>query len=434
MSTNASPIETPSTDGEQDAGRQWHVAQLGAREHYAVPRALVRRGRLVRFYTDAWCRWGRSLLRRGPGPVRAFANRYHDDLAEASVTAFNGRAVWNVVRRRLRDRYREPSALAEHHVQEGAWFGRRVRAELRTNGPLDPERHAFFGFSTGSLEVLTALAEQNILTVLDQVSPGRVEYEIVMEEVDRWPNWVKHPPSEATALQRRVAAEWDAASLILVNSEWSRSALLDQGVPDEKLIVVPGAYEPTTESVSHSETTAIETADGPLQVLWLGSVVLRKGIPYFLEAARKLCGADVAFTVAGPIGITNEALRQAPSCVTFTGRIPRDGVSSFYQKADVFVLPTLSDGFGITQVEAMAHGCPVIATPNCGRVVTDGEDGFVVPPRDADALAAALRRCIDDRDRVVRMGRAARRTAQNYTLDAYADRFVEAVASVSTGE
>lgn len=418
-----SPIEAPPADGEQDTERQWHVAQLGAREHYAVPRALARADRLARFYTDAWCRWGRSILRQGPGPVRAFANRYHDDLAGAAVTAFSGRAVWNVVRRRLRDRYRGASALADHHVKEGAWFGRRVRAKLREMS-IDPARHAFFGFSTGSLEVLSALQEREFLTVVDQVSPGQVEYEIIMEEIERWPGWVEQPPSEAPGLQRRVAAEWDAASLVLVNSEWSRAALVEQGVPDKKIIVVPGAYEPPAD-VEPSRPAP----SGPLRVLWLGSVVLRKGIPYLVEAARELEAANVEVTVVGPIGITDNAVAQAPDNITFVGPVPRDQISALYRAADVFVFPTLSDGFGITQVEAMAHGCPVIATPNCGRVVTDGEDGLVVPTRDAGALAEALRALSQDRDRVAQMGAAAQTTAQRYTLDAYARRLNQAVVA-----
>jgi glycosyltransferase involved in cell wall biosynthesis len=292
--------------------------------------------------------------------------------------------------------------------------------------PLDPDQHAFFGFSTGSLEVLRHLGDRGVMTVVDQVSPGPIEYDIVMEEIERWPDWVSHPPCEAPALQRRVAAEWEAATLVLVNSEWSRSAIVEQGVPDEKIIVVPGAYEPPREMESRSEASS-SAADGPLQVLWLGSVVLRKGIPYLVEAARELEAADVEVTVAGPIGITEDAVRNAPSNVTFIGQVPRDQVSPLYRSADVFVLPTLSDGFGITQVEAMAHGCPVIATPNCGRVVTDGEDGFVVPPRDAEVLAETFGTLIGDRDRVVQMGMAARRTARNYTLDAYADQLFETI-------
>jgi glycosyltransferase involved in cell wall biosynthesis len=166
-------------------------------------------------------------------------------------------------------------------------------------------------------------------------------------------------------------------------------------------------------------------------VLWLGSVVLRKGIPYLVEAARTLTAADIEVTVAGPIGITDEAVARAPDNVTFVGAVPRDRVSALYRAADVFVLPTLSDGFGITQVEAMAHGCPVIATPNCGRVVTDGEDGYVVPPRDAEAIAEALRGLVQDRDRVKRMAKVARATAQNYTLDAYARRLLGALRTAT---
>jgi glycosyltransferase involved in cell wall biosynthesis len=144
--------------------------------------------------------------------------------------------------------------------------------------------------------------------------------------------------------------------------------------------------------------------------------------------------ADVEGTVAGPIGITDDAVARAPGNVTFVGAVPRDRVSALYRAADVVVLPTLLDGFGITQVAAMAHGCPVIATPNCGRVVTDGADGHVVPPRDAAALAGALQTLAQDRDRLVAMSRTARETAQQYALDHYARRLDEAFTAHLTDE
>lgn len=402
---------------------EWIVAQLGAREHYAVPRALARQSSLEHFYTDAWCRHGRSLLKRGPDLLRAFANRYNEELAHEAVTAFNWRAVWNVLRRRILHQCGSPAALTDHHAETGMWFAKRVRNILRTS-ELTPDQNAFLGFSVSSLEVLTYFQQRGILTIVDQISPGRKEYEIVQEEVSRWPEWAHQPPSEAPALQRRVSAEWEAASLVLVNSEWSRSALREEDVPDEKIIVVPGAYEPP-DDVSRSPSPP--TSSSPLRVLWLGSVVLRKGIQYLVQAAHELATADVEFTIAGALGITKEAIEKAPDNMTFVGEIPRDQTSDLYRAADVFVLPTLSDGFGITQVEAMAHGCPVITTPNCGRVVTDGEDGFVVPPRDVDALTDALLTFVNNRERVAQMGRAAQGTARNYTLDAYARRLLTAV-------
>jgi glycosyltransferase involved in cell wall biosynthesis len=157
----------------------------------------------------------------------------------------------------------------------------------------------------------------------------------------------------------------------------------------------------------------------------LGSVLLAKGIPYLMEAARKLEEAPIRFSIVGPIHITEQAVASAPSNVTFVGRVSRDETADWYRRADVFVLPTLSDGFAITQIEAMSHGLPVIATPNCGRVVTEGEDGFLVPPRDVDALVDALATFIDTPSRIGAMSKRALETSQTFTLDRVASRLID---------
>jgi hypothetical protein len=85
--------------------------------------------------------------------------------------------------------------------------------------------------------------------------------------------------------------------------------------------------------------------------------------------------------------------------------------------AHVLVLPTLSDGFAVTQLEAIAHGLPVVTTPNCGNVVTDGMDGFIVPPpRDSQALADVLARFDDDRPLLSAMSGNTLLTIQKYDL------------------
>jgi len=83
-------------------------------------------------------------------------------------------------------------------------------------------------------------------------------------------------------------------------------------------------------------------------------------------------GQDIHFDIVGPIGIARDIVDSAPSNITFCGSVSRDLAADYYRKADVFVLPTLSDGFAITQLEAMAYGLPVITTPHCGKVVTEG--------------------------------------------------------------
>jgi glycosyltransferase involved in cell wall biosynthesis len=210
-----------------------------------------------------------------------------------------------------------------------------------------------------------------------------------------------------------LQAEWKLADLVLVNSEWSREALVKQGVASERIVVVPLAIDLHDGVVGQAVNP-----HGRLKVIWLGSVILRKGIQYLVEAARRLSGEDVEFIVAGPIGISQDALDTFPPNMKVVGRITRDQLGRVYKQGHVFVLPTISDGFAITQLEAMRHGLVVVATPNCGRVVTDGLDGLIVPTRDGMALAAALSRLNADRQLLLGMSRAALETVKRYDLQA----------------
>jgi len=166
---------------------------------------------------------------------------------------------------------------------------------------------------------------------------------------------------------------------------------------------------------------------GPLKVLWLGSVILRKGIPYLVEAARKLERQGVEFLLAGSLGISKQAVQSFPSNIKVLGRITRDQLGDYYRQAHLFVLPTLSDGFAITQLEAMAHGLPVVTTPNCGNVVTEGVDGFIVPPRDSQALADVIARLDADRPLLRAMSANTLLTIQKYDLPSNAKLIQELV-------
>ncbi len=402
------------------ARRTWITAQIGAREHYAVPRVLHREERLEQLYTDVWCAWGRSVLRAAPDPLRSVANRFHPEIPTSKVHSFTGRALYHRLHEFLLVSDSDARRF-QHHIDVGADFAAQVRDDLRRSVD-DWHRRVFFGYDTGSLEVLDFLADTPCVTLVDQIDPGRTEKEIVLEEIESWPGWARQAPVMYEPYQERRAKEWDLASVVVVNSEWSKQALVGQGVPADKISVIPLAYEPpsTVESVRPPTTD-------PLDVLWLGSVILRKGIQYLVEAARLLRDEPIRFHVVGPIGITDEAVQSSPENMQFRGRVPRDQTAELYRDADVFVLPTLSDGFAITQLEAMAHGCPVIATRNCGRVVTPEEDGLLVPPRDPEALATAVLRCVQEQDLLSAMSSRAQHMAQRFTLDAYVDRLFSVV-------
>ena len=401
---------------------RWIVAQEGTRQSYAIPIAFHRLGMLRSFYADIWCRQGRSLLRRGPAGARALATHFNAELPPNRVIAFNGAAILDRVCQHFRRRDWSPTEMADHYRSYGQWFATRVRDHL-DKLELDPDLDHYFGFNTNCLETLELLRKRRIWTVVDQVDPGVIEEEMVLEEAERWPGWSKSPGRVPRSYWDRLKAEWDLADLVLVNSHWSAEALTRQGVPWEKIATVPLAIDVAKDQV-------IEPIDpaGKLKVLWLGSLILRKGIQYLAEAARRLEHQNIEFLLAGPVGISDSAVRSFPANMKILGRVTRDQLGAIYRQAHVFVLPTISDGFAVTQLEAMAHGLPVITTPNCGKVVTDGVDGFIVPARDSQALADALAKLNDDRALLRRMSMNTLLTVVKYDLPSNAKLIQQLVA------
>jgi len=372
---------------------QWIVSQIGSRQHYAVPRGFAAMGQLKRFYTDAWCPSAlRRWLLRGNAQMRAFATRWHADIPAACAVSYNFRAIRDAIHYSRLGPAATRQQMHVEYLRVGQQFDRSVARHLRRPGRVEPGRDAFFGFNTGCLETIRLLRERGVVTVLDQIDPAKAEEDIILAEMEKWPGWQQVQGRVSHAFWDRLAAEWEAADLIAVNSNWSRTALIRQGVPAEKLLVVAQAFEPDVGPIPMPRRDR-----RPMVVLWLGAVILRKGIQYLIEAARMLADQNLKFVVVGPIGISKLALDTAPRNMSFLGRVTSDQTDEIYRQADVFVLPTLSDGFAATQLEAMSRGLPVITTPNCGEVVTQGKDGLIVPVADAKSLANAI--VLLDRDR-----------------------------------
>lgn len=393
-----------------DLASRWIVAQEGSRQSYGVPLSFEKIGALRLLYTDVWCRWNRDWLRKGPTKLRALATRHHPEIPSERVVSFNAGALMRFLGSRYRRGHLSVEALTDYYLERGSWFAEEVRGRL-ARLPLVPGRDHFFGFNTNCLETLEFLKERGVFTIVDQVDPGLVEEDMVQAETERWPGWAKVPGRMPSSYWERLRAEWETADAVLVNSDWSRDALTRQGVPAARIIVVPLAI-----NLKEAGPARPINPTGPLKVVWLGSVILRKGIQYLIEAARLLSGEDIEFSLAGPLGISGDVVRSFPNNVKVMGRVTRDQIASVYRQGHVFVLPTLSDGFAITQLEAMSHGLPVVTTPNCGRVVTDGLDGLIVPAGDGAALAGAFSRLNRDRDLLFEMSRNALETVKRFDL------------------
>lgn len=404
------------------------VVQKGAREHYLAARALHRRGLLAQLVVDWYAprSWlfrklggllGPSLGGRGHAALAARTSEIPDKLVRPNrINGMLGKWRQSI----------NPFGGDSYDIALRADIAfTKMAAKL-----IFPHHDALFSYSYMSLEVFEVAHGKGILTVLDQIDPGPAEFRLVSEEVAANPGLAGFQPPYPKRYYDRLRREWELADIIIVNSDWSREALISEGVLPAKIEILPLAFEPEPESLaSENRQSPIgnRQSNAPLRVLWLGQVNVRKGIHYLMAAARLLERENIQFDVVGPVNILPGAVAAAPRNMTFHGPVSRDRAADWYRQSDVFVLPTLSDGFALTQLEAMAHGLPVITTPNCGRVVESGKTGFIIPVRDAQALAKAVLCFVSSPGLVSEMGSQCREAVQGYSIDAYGQRLVEII-------
>jgi glycosyltransferase involved in cell wall biosynthesis len=402
----------------------WIVSQIGAREHYAVPRSFKLIGRLDSVYTDAYSAAGPWLRKVLPDRMFRIGSRYHRGLVGTPIHAMNLRSLrrrWLAILDGV-----EPGtveAMYAYYLAEGREFAAWTARNLARRRDLDHARHAFFGFTNGSLEALQLLRDRGVFTILDQIDPGRLDQVAIDAERAKWPDWERATGQVPEVFYDRVRQEWETADRVLVNSNWSKGNVLRAGVAGDKVMVVPLVYEreATTPPEPHYNPS------GRMKVLWLGQIGLRKGIPYLFESARALPTVD--FVVAGTMLINDTVVRSAPANLTVEGKITRERAIELFLTSDVFVLPTLSDGFALTQLEAMAHGLPVIATDRCGEVVRDGVDGFIIEAGTSTGLTEKLALLDADRPRLRALSAAAIARSGDFGLERYARGVMAALSS-----
>jgi len=392
------------------------VAQLGARMHYAVPRILDRAGLLEHFYTDicankGWPRWLSLLPRRlRPTRVQRLLSRVPEGIPASRITAFTDFGL-EYVRRFTRAKTMDERNAA--FLWSGREFCRQVIAKGFGNAK------AVYVFNSAGLEILQEARRCGLKGIVEQtIAPRSIEWTLLREEAARFPNW-EASAKEGSMMEEycaREAEEWAAADLVVCGSEFVREGIIASGGPKDRCAVVPYGLDRTSFAASKSKRH-----EGPLRVLTVGAVCLRKGIPYVLAAARQM-GTHAEFRMAGAIQILPQVDKQVREHVQLTGIIPRSEMAAQYEWADVFLLPSLCEGSATVTYEAMFQGLPVICTPQTGSTVRDGVDGFIVPARNSDAIVEKLELFAAKPDILAAMSESARRNSADYTLEKYGER------------
>ena len=401
---------------------RWFCCQLGARMHYAVPRLLHAAGGLERFYTDIYAGqrgWPRLLAalpgKCCPSGIRRLLGRKAVGMPEDRIQSY----LWFGLAYYARlKRAKNPEALAQAHLWAGKTFGGKVVRSGFGNAT------AVYAFNTAALEILTAARRRGLFTVVEQtIVPRAIEETLLAEAQSRYPGWEpdRSQSPTVTALAQREREEWGQADLIICGSEFVRDGIQRCGGPVERCVVVPYGVD------THFVPRLREGSKGPLRVLTVGQVGLRKGAGSALEVAERLRGT-AEFRWVGPVGLLDGARTEMSRHVELTGVVARGDIMKHYDWADVFFLPSICEGSATVTYEALACGLPVVTTPNAGSVVADGVDGFILPIYDVAAMAERLRQLHDDRPRLVQLSRAAALRAEEVSLAAYQQRFLRLLA------
>ena len=177
-------------------------------------------------------------------------------------------------------------------------------------------------------------------------------------------------------------------------------------------------HEPNIKIIPHGVNLPEHVTEFPdrFRVCHLGAAGFDKGQIYLLLAWKKLKLEDASLVIAG-YGTENwdEFIRRNEIQNAFaSGKI--ENAHDIYDICSVYVQPSVCEGFGIPVLEAMSHGRPVIVTEGTGAkdLVEDGQNGFIVPIRDPDAIAEKIQYFYDNPDEIKRMGKNARKTAEKY--------------------
>lgn len=259
-----------------------------------------------------------------------------------------------------------------------------------------PECDLYVGLSGSTLPAGKKAHQQGARYVCDRGSSHiRAQDELLRDEHAIW-------GLPFTGIDRRIIAreeaEYAEADCITIPSSFALRTFQEQGIPAEKLRLLPYGV-----NLARFEKVA-EPAPERFDILFVGGMSLQKGLQYLVQAYMRLKHPAKSLTFVGATSAELISLLKArdiwPEDTQVLGHIPQPELKNLMSRSHVLVLPSIQDGFGMVMAQAMACGCPVIASRNTGGedLFTDGKEGFIVPIRDVDALAERMQQLADAPD------------------------------------
>lgn len=408
------------------------VVHGGARDAYQLARALSDADMLEVLVTDLFWpadrRWAESLRRVLPTSLHSLLlQRSERELPFSRIHLCAAVGLATLICDKMA---KVPKSIRRRVTRYADATLGRTAGTLASHRGSNLVSYSYYGFD--------AIGKYGKPAMLFQMHPHPSSMRrILTEELEAHPDcaeslkqeWELSLPEEDF---EHLVKESGMASSYLVASSFTKQTLVENGVSAQSVTVVPYGVD-TRRFIPDDRRDA--NPGTKLQLLFVGRINQRKGIKYLLEALRLLKSDRVHLTVCGRVVDGLELFRPFADRVSIRPSVGARELVAAYQAADLFVFPSVAEGFGQVLLESLACGLPVLSTTRTAApdLIENGLEGFVVEPRSAAAIAERIAWAIDHRSQLAEMSRAARLRAEQFTWHRFRTGVVAAAKAFAYG-
>ena len=236
--------------------------------------------------------------------------------------------------------------------------------------------------------------KRGIITIVEAVNSHVDFQEHLLQDEYKRLNLTWKPFHEQEKIRRMK--EYELADYILLPSDFVKDSFLKLGFPEKKLLKVPYGFNQLLTNTIDEYT---QSHSKEFTILYVGSISIRKGVRYLIQAFTKFKHPRKKLVLVGPRSQL-DGLHDLyiPPEVVFTGILKGEALQKAYATANIFCLPSIEEGLALVLGEALSFGLPIIATTNTGAsdIITDGQEGFLVPIRDYNSIFEKIQLLADN--------------------------------------
>lgn len=391
------------------------LSHSGKQHAYHVAKAMKQLGVLDKFFTSAYVSNSKLQKYFTRTDNTYWTRRFVEGVAGEDVDANWRFELKEVLLRRFLGKV---PAVQKAVYARDTEFDKYMAKQLRDRS----QASVFWGFQGSCHASIQSANELGLLSVCELATAHVTEAKRILgAEAKLWPEWADSIDNLVFEpwYEKRLEEEPVLANKVIAASQFTKQSLINSGIDAGKVEVLPLGFD--LRHIPYQERTSHNT-NAPLRLLYVGTVTQRKGIAYLLEAMSNFSKNDVELHIVGGVQGSGNSFRSLEDRYIYKSPVSQHEMFALYQQYDVLVLPTIFEGFGLVIVEALAAGVPVITTPHSmgPDVITNNENGFIVPIRNVEAITEAIGTIANKTEQeYLAMRKAAREAALKFTWEAY---------------